>query len=598
MTAEAPARPAGLPDSTASRWLDVARTWGLDPAALPGRRPDSDWRPHLSTPGAGPDRAGPRHTWTELAEPHDALAGIGQEGLGFTAAKAAVRPGAGTFAHGHLLVDAMNGIVVLDGEPIPSTVDPEVLRRILLHDGVLQLTVVAHGDGGHLKLPGLVGCGLTLDTERDLADGRPSRGGCVAGVRCQRSPDLATVVACRDMRVAAVVLMACKAGLLTDSLRPSTTNAALAFLEGHALGVLAPAGLCTSTPAISKGLLRLDQPGDTEAVRAYLTDVAAAPFRLLGSPLQLPLTPAPTTTAGVVVHRVAPGPGGRVAWWTDRSQQLRPGSDTCFAGSHLVLPAAATRACVTVAAEDQPLGALTREWRGLLDSIRLRGGQLAAALDDVPNTVAGGLAAARREVEGAVAAVLERHAAAREHGMAVRMQGSPPAIQDGVRGWQEAVLDAVEELLDSADVLSVFGTGLWERATTATDERCGACAGPLARTTLADPLSGHESVRLDCRNCGSKRLQPASRATPVRMTVDRAAGAVTFTGADSGAVLVSCACKGFPAPATVRHDLAAQGPLVALPVPAGIPDELLTTTRTLRAVLADGAAVHVWKERL
>jgi hypothetical protein len=38
--------------------------------------------------------------------------------------------------------------------------------------------------------------------------------------------------------------------------------------------------------------------------------------------------------------------------------------------------------------------------------------------------------------------------------------------------------------------------------------------------------------------------------------------------------------------------------VVALPVPDGIPDELLATTRTVRAVLVDGAEVHVWKERL
>lgn len=587
MTAEAP--PAVL--STAARWQDVARTWGLDSASLPVRGPDSDWRPHLSAPGAGPDGGGPRRTWTELAEPHDAFAGIGQEGLAFTSAKAAVRAGAATFAHGHLLVDAMNGITVLDGEPLPSTVDPAVLRRILLHDGVLQLTVVAHGDGGHLKLPGLVGCGLTLDTELDLADGRPSRGGCVAGVRCQRSPDLEAVVACRDMRVAAVVLMACKAGLLTDSLRPSTTNAALAFLEGHALGVLAPAGLCTSTPAITRGLLRLDRLGDTETVRAYLTDVAGAPFRLLGSPWRLPLTPAPVRTAGVTVHQVPAVPGSRVAWWTDQSQPLRPGADCCFAGGHLVLPAAAETGCVTVAAEDEPLGELTGEWRGLLDSLRLRAGQLTTELGDRP--AANRLLAARQAVEGAVAEVLERHAAAREHGMAVRIQSSPPSVEDGVRAWQEAVLDAVAELIDTTDVLAVLGTGMWQGATTATGERCPACAGPLNQITLADPLTGHEVVRHDCRNCGPTRLQPDS---PVRLTV--ASDAVTIAGADSGSLLVSCAYKGFAAAAAVRHDVAEHGPRVALPVPAGIPDDLLATTRTVRAVLARGAEVHAWKERL
>ncbi len=585
MTAEAP--PVG--GSTAARWSDVAATWGLDRAALPVRGPDADWRPWLSAPGHG--QAAPGRMWTELAEPHDALAGIGAEGLAFTTAKAAVTADAGTFAHGHLLVDAMNGIVVLDGETLPATPDPALLRRILLHDGVLQLTVVAHGDGGHLKLPGLVGCGLTLDTEVDLADGRPSRGGCVAGVRCQRSPDMDAVVACRDMRVAAVVLMACKAGLLTDSLRPSTTNAALAFLEGHALGVRAPTGLCTSTPAITRGLLRLDRPGDAETVRAYLTDVAAAPFRLLGTPWRLPLTPAPAATAGVAVHRVPHADGRRVAWWADRSQPLRPGEDTCFAGTHLVLPADAAPGCVTVGTADEPLGELTGRWRDLLDALRLRAGQLDAALGAGP--LANDLAAARRGVEGAVAAVLERHAAAREHGMAVRVPVAPPAVADAVHAWESAVLDVVEDLLDRTDVLAVFGAGLWARPTLSTEDRCAACTGPLTRTGLADPLTGHESVRHDCRNCGTTRLQPDS---PVHLTVT--GDAATVTGTDSGRVLVSCAYKGFPATATARHDLAEGGYRIALPAPEGIPGELLATTRTVRVVLVDGAAVHVWKERL
>lgn len=567
---------------TEARWKDVARTWGLDPATLPVRGPGADWRPRLR--GAGRETVG--RTWRELAEPHDALAGIGVEGLAFTAAKAAVRPDPATFPHGHLLVDAMNGIVVLDGEPLSP--DPALLRRILLEDGVLQLTVVAHGDGGHLKLPGLVGCGLTLDTEVDLADGRPSTGGCVAGVRCQRAPDLDDVVACRDMRVAVVVLMACKAGLLTDALRPSTTNAALAFLEGHALGVLAPVGLCTSTPAITRGLLRLDRPGDVETVRAYLTDVAAAPFRLLGSPWRLPLDPAPATTARVAVHRV---PAGPVAWWTDRSQPLRPGEDTCFAGTHLVLPSDAEPSCVTVADEDDPLGALTPRWRGLLDTLRLRASQLDTV---VRGAVADRLAAARRDVEGAVAAVLERHAAAREHGMAVRVPVEPPAVTHAVAGWDAAVVDAVARLIDTTDVLALFSTGLWEREGHPDPAgRCGACTGPLTPTTLTDPLSGAEWVRDDCRNCGATRLQPDS---PVRVSV--AGDALTVTGTDRGRVLVSCAYKGFPATATRCHDLANEGSVVALPVPDGIPDELLATTRTVRAVLVDGAEVHVWKERL
>jgi hypothetical protein len=169
---------------------------------------------------------------------------------------------------------------------------------------------------------------------------------------------------------------------------------------------------------------------------------------------------------------------------------------------------------------------------------------------------------------------------------------SPPQVEDGVRAWQDAVLDAVGELLDTTDVLAVFGTGLWELASEPAGDHCAACTGPLTRTTLADPLTGRESVRDDCRNCGPTRLQPAS---PVRMSVT--GEAVTFAGADSGGVLVSCAHKGFPAAATVRHDLA-DGRTVALPVPAGIPDERLAATRTVRAVLVSGAEVHLWKERL
>ena len=71
---------------------------------------------------------------------------------------------------------------------------------------------------------------------------------------------------------------------------------------------------------------------------------------------------------------------------------------------------------------------------------------------------------------------------------------------------------------------------------------------------------------------------------------------MTFTGADAGGVLVSCAYKGFPATAVARHDLAA-GPTIALPVPAGLPAELRAATRTVRVVLARGGEVHVWKER-
>lgn len=166
-------------------------------------------------------------------------------------------------------------------------------------------------------------------------------------------------------------------------------------------------------------------------------------------------------------------------------------------------------------------------------------------------------------------------------------------MADAVHAWEAAVLDAAEGLLDRTDVLAVFGAGLWERRTAATADRCAACTGPLTRTTLADPLTGHESLRHDCRNCGSKRLGPDST---VRLTVT--GDALVVTGTDSGRVLVSCAYKGFPAAATTRHDVAEHGRRVALPTPDGIPDELLATTRTVRVVLVDGAAVHVWKERL
>jgi hypothetical protein len=359
-----------------ARWRLVADTWGL-PSPLPVPNAD-DFRPLLRD-GNDHNRQGtPGRNWQDLAAPHDALVGIGAAGLAFTATKGTARWAEAPFRHRNLLIDAIHDEAVLDD--VRLNLDPIRLRQLLLDEGVLQLSIVAHGDGGHLKLPGLVGCGVTLDRERSLRDGSPVPGGCVPGVHCVRSPnDYAKVVLCSDFRVAQVSLLVCKAGLLTDARRPTNTNTTVALLEGWALSVIAPAGNCRVSSATVKGILKLPDLGSADRIRSYLDDLCGDGdplFRILGHPQELRVRPRSFAVPEVIVHRVAPAAGRRLAWRNDWTHRLQPGRDAAFGGTHLVLPATAPVSSVSVAPERSSFGVHAAEWRRQLDLIRLHTAQL------------------------------------------------------------------------------------------------------------------------------------------------------------------------------------------------------------------------------
>jgi hypothetical protein len=100
------------------------------------------------------------------------------------------------------------------------------------------------------------------------------------------------------------------------------------------------------------------------------------------------------------------------------------------------------------------------------------------------------LTAARTRTEQEVYALIERHAAALDHGMATAASAAVEPIQTALAGWQDTAADACVALADLSDPFTVVRINLVPQAAAPHDVTCTGCGGELIRVSPADPLTG------------------------------------------------------------------------------------------------------------
>ncbi|MFI7340987.1 hypothetical protein ACIBUY_23995 [Streptomyces sp. NPDC050085] len=596
---------------TGHHWSQVAERYGLDPVPAPSAAPAV--LPMLCPASAPePDCApGDLNGLYRMLQAHvDGDLGLGAEGVRFVRAKGR-HAHAAQWVHDTLLIDALHSTVVLDGEDLAP--DRATLRRVLT-EGVRRLLVVAHGDGGHLALGPLVVCGLYTPVERDLVSGAPLERGCRAGISCKRARHHDDVLLCRDIKAGSVVLVACKAGSIIDPAFPSTTNVVVGFLDGYAATVVAPPGNAAASPAITQGLHAMLRDAPLSDVRDYLDDVSGrgrVHYRLFGSAPDAPADTAATAdraTAyagrGVAVHRLPQPPDGTRHFALRRSDDtpLRPGVDSAYGGSHLVLPDGLPSDVVDLVSAWEPRAADLDGHRADLERMRLVYGQLTAALISSPARrqaleLGERLAGLRHRHEASRLTAIRRLAGGSAHGL-VTHPGGHEATRQLLDDWGESVAETLHLLLTQQDPADLLTSAMWAQHERHGQEACEVCGRRMHVLAFRDLLGSTGSLRHDCPHCGSRRVTPDSTDSFVTFRLitgrDAALEVNPETAHGSCHVIWQATFKNSAAAAPVRRARLGNTPeRLPLEVPEDVTDQL----HTIKAAVVSGSQMWSWRTR-
>ena len=233
------------------------------------------------------------------------VAGADATGVEFALAKlqATPRPAPVQWA----AVDGIHRRLVIDGDECAWSHEHIVaaLTRARL------LVLVAHGEGAHANLGGVVVCGVVGDRER--VAGRPITGGCIAGRRCKRARPGVVVIPARSIRATEAVLVSCNSFLVAPELYPSNSSLLLALIDGHArtvVGSRAPVDVGPGT--LDHVLETLAESPTWAAVVGRLNDggTPPGPFAVHGRPSERPprlrpARPAPPSPRAWPAERAA-----------------------------------------------------------------------------------------------------------------------------------------------------------------------------------------------------------------------------------------------------------------------------------------------------
>ena len=133
---------------------------------------------------------------------------------------------------GWAAVDGIHRRVVIDGDECVWSDEHIVLALTRAR----LLVLIAHGEGAHANLSGVVVCGVVGDRER--VAGRPITGGCIPGRRCKRARPGVVVIPARSIRATEAILVSCNSFLVAPELYPSNSSLLLALVDGHARTVV------------------------------------------------------------------------------------------------------------------------------------------------------------------------------------------------------------------------------------------------------------------------------------------------------------------------------------------------------------------------
>lgn len=368
--------------------------------------------------------------------------------------------------------------------------------------------LVCHGDGSHLNLGPVVGCGAA-DVDRDNQGARIV--GCEGAVLCKRSQNGANVLRLSSVQAEQIWLLTCWGFAVAGEMYPSDSSVALDLAEGPARAIVAARALVTTYDWVVPIAFDLQKyRAGLGSTTHLLNDLMAPstghrPLTLFGDPAGATWPATEVDEQGLV--RAAVGGGGENAAARRSARYFHLGTwkqkvlGLSNAGSSGFVRG--TLCGVVFAPANQPVWiedrteALSGRVRRLEDiTLKLRGAGLlqqwftgyfkASTSNGSPDWLAE-LSQARLAVErGLVEASAAVNASISFRTWNDAIESRFDAVEDAIDAWDKRMAEAIREhwALRSITITSDLWRDPLFKQRTACESSCPACGQPLQRTVM------------------------------------------------------------------------------------------------------------------
>lgn len=368
--------------------------------------------------------------------------------------------------------------------------------------------LVCHGDGSHLDLGPVVGCGAA-DVDRDNQGA--SIVGCEGAVSCKRSQNGTNVLRLSSVQAEQIWLLTCWGFAVAGEIYPSDSSVALDLAEGPARAIVAARALVSTYDWVVPIAFDLQrQRVGLGSATHLLNDLMAPstghrPLTLFGDPAGASWPATTVDEQGLVRTEVrlgseqaAAGRGARYFYLGAWNQEVLGVSNSATFGF-----VRGTQCGVVFAPANQPVSiedrteAVSVKVRRLEDiTLKLRGAALvqqwftgyfkASTSNGLPDWIAE-LSQARLVVErGLVDASAAVNASIRFRTWNDAIEKRFDVVEDAIDSWDKRMAEAVREHWALRSI--TIASDLWHdplfKQTAACESRCPACGQPLERTIM------------------------------------------------------------------------------------------------------------------